>query len=254
MHGPPRAPRRARAPAPGDSCPALRPGRGGPTSQGPRLARPPTSTYLAAVVVVQVRQAGRLGPGPRAHRGRRGVQADVHGGRGGSGGSRGQCLGGRRWEPVRAGVRARGAGRGRRPAERPAPARLRYCSGRGRRRGQGAGASRAGPCSPPGRLRAPRPSSTAEVPRGVCAGADGPFLSHLSPPRERREKPVWHPSPDGGHFLPSSLGRPSPQVARWREREEGDDCNSLGDGCGAALPGGRSSALLGCPLSETRLP
>lgn len=111
-----------------------------PTSAATRLLLPPTlqpgtlgppaylAAYLAAVVVVQVCQAGRLGPGPRTYRGRRGIQADVHGGRGGGGGSRGQCLGGQPWEPYASPCASAGGGPGAvpggelRPPATPSPA------------------------------------------------------------------------------------------------------------------------------------
>lgn len=199
---------------PGDGCPRSSPGRcgsardpkarAGPARQGPH----PAPAYLAAVVIVQGRQAGRLGPGPRAHRGRRGVQADVHGGRGGGGGSRGQCLGGRRvGASVRTGVQARGAGRGRCPAERPAPAclpaRARYCSGLGRRGGPGAGA-RGGGVPSAGQAAAGTPAglSAPGGSGGLRASPDGPFPSRLPPPRVRGRRSL-HDTPPRSGTLPA---------------------------------------------------
>lgn len=217
---------------------ALQPGtlRRGAGSEGAGRPRPPgphpAPAYLAAVVIVQGRQAGRLGPGPRAHRGRRGVQADVHGGRGGGGGgSRGQCLGGRRvGASVRAGVRARGAGRGRRPGSAPPPparppARARYCSGRGRRGGPGAWArGKAAPAGPaaagsPARLSAPA------GPGGWRARPDGPFPSRLPPPRVRGgRKPSYTPPQKWDSPRPRYQGVAEP--GRWQKRR-----NTFADGC-----------------------
>lgn len=206
-HLPARVPESARVPSRRvTAARALQPGtlRRGAGSEGAGRPRPPgphpAPAYLAAVVIVQGRQAGRLGPGPRAHRGRRGVQADVHGGRGGGGGgSRGQCLGGRRvGASVRAGVRARGAGRGRRPAERPAPARppasAPYCSGRGRRGGPGAWALGGGRSRGPGSRRSPALLSAPAGPGGLRACPDGRLPSRLPPPRVRGgRKPYYTP-------------------------------------------------------------
>lgn len=184
----PRECRRQMTPAGATARDALAPARGPKARAGPaRLGPHPAPAYLAAVVIVQVRQAGGLGPGPRAHRGRRGVQADVHGGRGGGGGSRGQCLGGRRvGVSVRAGLRALGAGRGRRPAERPAPTPPRpprYCSGLRRRRGPAAraqsGRSLLGAGPPPGPQRGPLPLGVLEGCTPVQATVSRPVFRYL---------------------------------------------------------------------------
>lgn len=165
-----------------------------PRSSPGRSAPAYLAAYLAAVVVVQVRQAGRLGPGPRTDRGRRGIQADVHGGRGGGGGgSRGQCLGGRRWEPSASPCASAGGGPGAapggelRPPATPSPAPPASAIVRASGAAEGKGAlvlvwveqSPGSPPSPPPLVLLARPTE--------------PFLSRLLSPRARGKRKAPRP-------------------------------------------------------------
>lgn len=185
------------------------------------------------MVIVQVRQAGGLGPGPRAHRGRRGVQADVHGGRGG-GGSRGQCLGGRRvGVSVRAGLRARGAGWGRRPAERPAPAPAppprAIVPASGAAEGPPAGARRWRGEVPSTGLAAARSPAWPIAPGGpgglrACPGDT--FPSRRSLPRVRGGRSRYDTPPRNGTLPALNIEGDNEPCAAWGregEREEGGD-------------------------------
>lgn len=163
-----------------------------PHSSPGRSAPAYLAAYLAAVVVVQVRQAGRLGPGPRTDRGRRGIQADVHGGRGG-GGSRGQCLGGQRWEPSASRCASAGGGPGAapggelRPPATPSPAPPASAIVRASGAAEGKGAlvlvwveqSPGSPPSPP--------------PVVLLASPSEPFLSRLLSPRARGKRKAPRP-------------------------------------------------------------
>lgn len=173
-----------------------------------------------------MRQAGRLGPGPRTYRGRRGIQADVHGGRGGGGGgSRGQCLGGQPWEPCASPCASAGGGPGAAPrgelrppvTPSPAPPASAIVPASGAAEGKGAPWSPWSPPSPP--------------PLELVASPGGPILSRLLSPRARGKREISRsPLSRNGTFpAPNTGDSVSPNPACRASKKWLKECPS-GDG------------------------